>query len=94
MTNTDRQARALAELDAIQIALNNLRFEYVRGNIETDTRDYKEFLEAVYRLTEIDGIWDVAQDIYWADEDWFGNPIGSRAAREASHAFDEAGERA
>ena len=91
MTNATRQSKALAELDAIQLALNNLRFEYARGNIEDDTRDYKEFLEAVYRLTEIDEIWAVAQDICWADEDWFGNPIPSRAAREASHAFDEGG---
>lgn len=92
MTNPARQSKALAELDAIQLALNNLRFEYARGNIEDDTREYKEFLEAVYRLTEIDEIWAVAQHIFWADEDWFGNRIGSRAAREASRAFDEAGE--
>jgi RecB family exonuclease len=37
MTNPARQSKALAELDALQIALNDLRFEYARGNVYCDT---------------------------------------------------------
>ena len=86
-----RQSKALAELDALQIALNDLRFEYARGNVYSDSRDYKAFLEAVYAMTGIDAVQEVADTICWADEDVFGNPIGSRAAREAGRAFDEVG---
>lgn len=91
MTNPARQSKALAELDALQIALNDLRFEYARGNVYCDTPEYKAFLEAVYAVTEIDAVQEVADTIRWADEDLYGNPIGSRAAREAGRAFDEVG---
>lgn len=91
MTNATRQSKALAELDALQIALNNLRFEYARGNIYSDSREYKEFLEAVYAVCEIDAVWEHAAEIWTPDEDLYGNPIGSRAAREAGRAFDEVG---
>ena len=86
-----RQSKALAELDALQIALNDLRFEYARGNVYSDTPEYKALLEAFYQLSEIDAVQEVADTICWADEDVFGNPIGSVKAREASRAFDEAG---
>lgn len=84
MTNATRQSKALAELDALQIALNNLRFEYARGNIYSDSRDYKAFLEAVYAVTGIDAVADTACEIWTPDQDVFGNAIGSRAACEVA----------
>ena len=89
---TDKPKRAsarLAQLDALQIAINNLRFEANRGNVDYDTPDMREFLLAAYALTEIDALWDAAQDIFVPTEDLYGNPIPSAAARAASHAFDE-----
>ena len=43
----------LAQLDALQIAINNLRFEANRGNVDYETADMREFLLAAYAMTEI-----------------------------------------
>ena len=84
-----RASARLAQLDALQIAINNLRFEANRGNVDYDTPDMREFLLAAYALTEIDALWNEAKAIFVPTEDLYGNPIPSAAARAASHAFDE-----
>lgn len=61
-------AARLAQLDALQIAINNLRFEANRGNVDYETADMREFLLAAYAMTEIDAIWDAAQEIPSPDE--------------------------
>ena len=84
-----RASARLAQLDALQVAINNLRFEANRGNVDYDTADMREFLLAAYAMTEIDALWNEAQAIFVPTEDLYGNPIPSAAARAASHAFDE-----
>ena len=84
-----RQSKALAELDALQIAINNLRFEANRGNVDYETADMREFLLAAYAMKEIETLYREANSIFVPTEDLYGNPIPSAAARAASHAFDE-----
>jgi len=79
----------LAQLDALQIAINNLRFEANRGNVDYETADMREFLLAAYAMTEIETLYREANSIFVPTEDLYGNPIPSAAARAASHAFDE-----
>lgn len=57
-------ATRLAQLDALQIAINNLRWEARRGNVDYDTPDMREFLLAAYALTEIDALYREAQAIF------------------------------
>lgn len=58
---------ALDKLDRIQIALNALRWEFRRGNVDFESADMREFLLAAYDLTEIDAIYETAQEIFIAE---------------------------
>ncbi len=80
----------LVDLQLAIIAMRN-HAKFTRGKLDLDVPEYRDLLEAFYQLSEIDAVQEVADTIRWADEDLYGNPIGSRAAREASRAFDEAG---
>lgn len=71
MASTDKH---LAKLDAIQLALADLRFEFRRGNIDFEGADYRAFLDAVYELTEIDAVYEAAHEIFVAEPEHSGDP--------------------
>lgn len=83
--------RELAHIAELRAALDTYESHCRFFGADSECEDYREVLSAFYSLSEIDQVWEVAQSIRWADEDLYGNPIPSRAAREAGRAFDEAG---
>jgi len=82
--------RESVRIDKLRTALDTYQSHVRFYGPDAECADYRALLEAIYSLTEIEAVWEAAQDIFIPDEDVFGNPIGSRKAREASRAFDEA----
>lgn len=87
-----RRQRMLDDMRDVRPALDKLEARVALYGADYESRAYADFLKAVYDLTEIEAVYERAQEIMWpldADaQDFFGNRLGTRASREASAAWD------
>lgn len=85
-----RRERMLQEVNRVITTAERLRDRVLLYGADSESLPYAAFLNAVYDLTEIDGVYDEAQKIAWPLDgiDFCGKELGSPASREASAAWD------
>ena len=59
------RADFIAKLDALDAATAAMRnhVAFFRGHLDLEVPEYRALLEAVYVATEIDAVWDAAQEL-------------------------------